>query len=62
MFPIKLWNVHNSVNLNWERTNNACKGFNSGFQSLLSGSRPTIWKLIEGLKKQQNLTCVSYLM
>jgi len=45
-----------TVNLDWSRTNNACEGFNSGFQSLLSAHHPTIWKFIEGLKKQQNLT------
>jgi len=59
IFPIKLWNIHNSVNLDWERTKNSCESFNSSFQSLLSASKPTTWKLIEGLKKQQHITSVS---
>lgn len=37
------------------KTNNHCEGFNRAFSSLLSAHHPTIYKFLDGLKKDQAL-------
>ena len=56
LFFIALWNCYESVLNDLNKTNNYCEGFNNGFHSLLGSSHPTIFKFIDGLKKQQGLT------
>jgi hypothetical protein len=38
------------------KTNNACEGFNRAINSMLGAAHPTIFKLLDCLKKQQELT------
>jgi hypothetical protein len=55
-FEISQWNCYNSVLEDLPRTNNGCEGFHHALASLLGCSHPTIFKLIEGLQRQQQLT------
>ena len=55
MFAITLWNCYESVLTDLNKTNN-CEGFNNGFHSMLGATHPSIFKFIDGLKKQQALT------
>lgn len=56
LFPIPLWNVYEAIQSDWDKTNNICEGFNNGFAHLLSAQHPSIYKFINGLRRQQNLT------
>ncbi|KAL4142125.1 hypothetical protein QTP88_004642 [Uroleucon formosanum] len=55
LFPIPLWNVYKAIKSDWDKTN-ICEGFNNGFAHLLSAQHPSIYKFINGLRRQQNLT------
>jgi len=56
IFDVALWNCHQSVLEGLGKTNNACEGFNRAINSMLGAAHPTIFKLIDCLKKQQELT------
>ena len=58
IFPIQLWNVHERVIDNVARTNDHGEGWDRGFSSLLAASHPSIWRFVEGLKKEENLNKV----
>ncbi|KAL4083483.1 hypothetical protein QTP88_028799 [Uroleucon formosanum] len=55
LFPIALWNVYKAIQSDWDKTN-ICEGFKNGFAHLLSAQHPLIYKFINGLRRQQNLT------
>lgn len=55
MFPIPDWNIHERIVQNIAKTNNAVEGWHRGFQSILGGHHPTIWRLIKALKREQSL-------
>lgn len=38
------------------KTNNSCEGWHRRFNSILASHHPSLWKLIEALKKEQNNT------
>ena len=40
-----------AASLGEPRTTNSCEGFNHSFQSLLYGDHPSIWKLMEAIRK-----------
>ena len=51
LYPPPLWNV-NEVTLKGEsRTNNLCEAWNRSFASLVGHAHPTVWALIETLRK-----------
>ena len=50
-FAIDMWNCFENTLLTLPVTNNAVEGWHRGFQSLLVSPHPTLWKLIESLKK-----------
>jgi hypothetical protein len=56
MFEVSQWNCYNSILEDLPLTNNGCEGFHHALASLLGCSHPTIFKLIEGLQRQQQLT------
>jgi len=56
LLDVALWNCRQSVLEGLRKTNNACEGFNRAINSMLSSAHPTIFKLIDCLKKQQELT------
>lgn len=51
-FPADLWNCHVSTIQDTPRTNNICEGWNNAFRNLVGFSHPSIWKLIEILRKE----------
>jgi len=51
-FSIELWNCHNSILSDLGKKNNICEGFNRALNSLLSVHDPTVFKFIQGLKRQ----------
>ena len=56
IFAVALWNCRQSVLDGLGKTNNACEGFNRAINSMLGAAHPTIFKLLDCLKKQQELT------
>ena len=56
IFDVTLWNCYQSVLDGLGKTNNACEGFNRAVNSMLGAAHPTIFKLLDSLKKQQELT------
>ena len=49
-FPADLWNCPTIQNT--PRTNNICEGWNNAFRNLVGFSHPSIWKLIEIMRKE----------
>ena len=54
-FSIASWNVYERVLESLPRTNNSVEGWHNGFQRSLMCSHPTVWRLIEHLKKEEGL-------
>lgn len=54
-FPISLWNCFQTTAESIPRTNNSVEGWHRSFSSHLSVHHPSIWKFIEGLRKEQSL-------
>ncbi len=50
-----LWNCYDSVTYGLAKTNNSVEGWHRRFHSLVAADHPSIWKFINGLKKEQNL-------
>ena len=55
IFPHSLWNCYDASLDDLPRTNNSVEGWHRGFSQLLSANHPTIWKFIDGIKKEQSL-------
>ena len=51
MFPPFLWNQSMAAANGIAITTNAVEGWHFGIQSFFSGSHPSIWKVIAGLRK-----------
>ena len=56
LFPHHMWNVLDRSAAGSARTTNSLKAFHHTFNSLLSCQHPTIWKLLESLEAQQNIS------
>ena len=54
-FPIGLWNQTDRVQAGMPRTNNLLEGWHNGIQSSLDGNRPTIWKFLQFLQREEQL-------
>lgn len=55
-FAHEMWNHFDSVNDEMAKTNNSVEGWHTSFSSLIGGHHVTIFKFIEGLKKDEILT------
>lgn len=53
LFPHEMWNVFNRTLNQQDRTNNHAEAAHRRLQTELSMDHPTIWKLIDGLRKVQ---------
>ena len=53
IFSIDSWNVLERVRDQLPRSNNSLEGLHNALQHSLSCQHPTIWKLIEALKKEE---------
>lgn len=51
-FPADLWNCHVATMENQPRTNNVCEGWNNSFRNLIGYMHPSIWKLIDVMRKE----------
>lgn len=58
LYPIKLWNQCENVLNGLHKTNNCVESWHNTFNRLLGAQHPTLWKLIEGLSKQQTINAV----
>ncbi|CAN7988817.1 unnamed protein product [Ixodes hexagonus] len=58
-FPPELWNAHEATLQDEDRTNNACEGWNNGFQKLVGNAHPSVWRLIERLQQDQALVATA---
>ena len=55
-FPHHMWNVLDRSAAGSTRTTNSLEAFHHTFNSLLSCQHPTVWKLLESLEAQQNIS------
>ena len=54
MFPISVWNMVDRVENDLPRTNNSIEGWHHRFNLNMDGAHPTLWKFIEGLKREES--------
>ena len=54
IYSIPLWNVYQQALEDLPKTNNYVEGWHRGFSQLLGAYHPTVWKFINGLKKEQS--------
>ena len=57
-FAPQMWNQHEATQMMIQRSSNIPEGWHHGFHSMLSCSKPTIWKSLDCLKAEQALTDV----
>ena len=57
-FAPHMWNQHEAAQMRIPRSSNIAEGWHHGFHSMLSCSKPTIWKFLDCLKAEQALTDV----
>ena len=55
-FPDHMWNVLDRSAAGSTRTTNSLEAFHYTFNSILSCQHPTVWKLLESLEAQQNIS------
>lgn len=55
-FSLALWNQYDATLTDLPKTNNSVEGWHRAFSSLLGASHPTIWRLIDTIKKEQGST------
>ena len=55
LFPPKTWNVNAATLLNDPRTNNECEAWNNAFSQQIGHSHPSLFALIDHLKKDNAL-------
>ena len=51
LFPPSIWNKREAASEGVARTTNAVEGWHFGIQASFSGSRPSLWRTLENLKK-----------
>ena len=59
-FPLSWWNVYNRVQMDLPRTNNSVEGWHNAFQGSLSCCHPTVWLLIDALRREESLQRTKY--
>jgi len=50
IFAPNLWNVHDSILNDEERTNNSIEGWNNRFSKLVGQTHPTIWTILAKIR------------
>ena len=58
LFAHEMWNQHEATQLGLPRSSNIVEGWHHGFKSMLSCTKPAIWKFLNCLKAEQTLTDV----
>jgi len=54
MFQLNVWNMFGRVNGDLPRTNNSVEGWHRAFQKTVECNHPSIFKIVEHFKKEQN--------
>lgn len=54
LFPPTLWNVHDLVINDVQRTTNQVEGWHSRFQRMLTTHHASIWKFLDAVRKDQH--------
>lgn len=55
LFPLELWNMYQTTLDGDHRTNNAVEGWHRRFQSVLGSTRPSVFRCIAALKREQHM-------
>lgn len=55
-FDVKLWNMYDRVNGDLPRTNNSVEAWHLSFQQTVDCHHPSVYKLVEHLRKEQDHT------
>ena len=53
LFPLEIWNLYDRLIQNMDKTNNHVEAAHRRVQAELQMDHPTIWKLIDGLRRAQ---------
>jgi hypothetical protein len=53
-----MWCTYDLILADLPKTNNSVEGFHRGFSTLLNIRKPTLWKYLAALRKQQTLTSI----
>ena len=61
IYPIPVWNQHESAGDGIARTTNSVEGWHHSLQSLFMCQHPTVWTLLAGMERDCSLTKASYL-
>jgi hypothetical protein len=61
VFPVHLWNQHETAGQGIARTTNIVEGWHYGIQSLFMCQHPTLWIFLDGLDKDCHKQKTSYL-
>ena len=56
LFSPWMWNHYESVMAALPRSSNIAEGWHNGFRSLMGASNPTIWRFLDVLKMEQDIT------
>ena len=56
LFSIQEWNQFDASQMHLPSSTNMAEGWHHGFSSMLSCTNPSLWRFLEALKKEQNLT------
>ena len=55
LFPIRSWNVRERTERGIPRTTNRLEGWHNAFSCMFTSRHPSIWRFIDGLKKEESL-------
>lgn len=55
LFKHEMWNCFDNVVEGLSKTNNAIEGWHNSFEHQIGARHPSIWKFIDGLKREQSL-------
>lgn len=58
LFPVEMWNMYNRTRNHLPRTNNNVEGWHNGLQANINACHPNLWKFLDVLKQEENLTRV----
>lgn len=61
IFPVPLWNQHESAGEGVARTTNSVEGWHHSLQSIFMCQHPTLWTFIDGIHKDCQLSKAAYL-
>ena len=51
-FPSSSWNMYDAIIIVQDMTNNLCEAWNRGFSQLIGYNYPSVWTLINALRKE----------